>query len=54
MPQDSRIAEVEQRIGSLEKSLDLLRQEVGNLKRMIRFRWKEPDQAEPRPFVPAQ
>ncbi len=42
VPQDGRMAEMEQRLGSLEKTLDMLQQEVGSLKRMIRYRWKDP------------
>jgi len=53
VPQDGRMAEMEQRLGSLEKTLDMLQQEVGSLKRMIRYRWKDPDKADPPPLRPA-
>jgi len=43
IPPESRVAEIEQRLESLEKGLDLLQQEVGNLKRMIRPQTRAPD-----------
>jgi hypothetical protein len=43
VPSDSRVAEIEQRLESLEKGLDLLQQEVGNLKRIIRPQGRAPD-----------
>ncbi len=49
--QDGRLAEVEQRIEGLEKGLDMIQQEVGNLRRMLRYRWKQPDSPAPRPLV---
>jgi hypothetical protein len=42
-PQESRLNEIEQRLASLEKGIDVLQQELGNLKRMIRPQVKAPD-----------
>ena len=52
-PNESRTAELEQRLMGLEKSVDLIQQEVGNLRRMIRQQWKMPDNVE-RPILPAR
>lgn len=51
VPQEGRTAELEQRLAGLERSVDLLQQEVGNLRRMIRQQWKMPDNVE-RPTTP--
>jgi hypothetical protein len=43
IPPESRLTEVEHRLAGLEKGLDLLQQEVGNLKRLIRPQGRAPD-----------
>jgi hypothetical protein len=53
MPQDDRMADVQRRRGDLEKTIDLLQQDVGNLKRMIRAFKEAPDNvAAPPTFTP--
>ncbi|MHB1561864.1 MAG: HlyD family secretion protein [Isosphaeraceae bacterium] len=51
VPQETRLAEVEQRLAGLERSVDLLQQEVGNLRRMLRPLWKMPDNVEREPVM---